>query len=331
MKRIILFVFLFIYASVSARSLSDSSGQNSSVSIEPELWMYFGAFTLSAFLGGIAGYLIFNRIFVRNKSEYLRLTDRELASEIINLRTRIQTVYIVGPLAAFILAFFGLKSLDEIRALNSNQVKKDLREILIEDDLAEAFENLKESKKDLKLLVQGSGLITKNDLSDYIKQTDFRRELIEIDKKIPEPTANYNFSPIIRNYLSQNKFIDEQSIELILLSYMKKQDFDSYSLSIQNILSGLDDRFIDNDYLPEVEDYLNKKSEFVLRSELQKYFTEAQGESLQASVNRIEKNYGTPWVNNIIANYLAENLKKNITTFYPWLPKLDPSDTLNKE
>lgn len=294
------------------------------------------AFLLAAFLGGILGFVFFTLLYKRNPSKFLKLEDDNLASEIINLRTRIQTVYIVGPLAAFILAFFGLRSLQDIRSINNEyidgRVKLDVKEWMNQNDLQSSFDDLIASKQALRLLAQGEGIVTKEELANYVVASEFNKRNSEIDRQIKAAISNYDYSPVLNNYLSLNNYLNKDAIDLELLKRVPRGEFDTYKKAVQDVLSGLDNRFLANQYLAEVQDYSIKKAEYVLRSELTNYLTDTKAETYNAAIKKaidqIKKDVSEDRINALIASYQQENLKKTISEEFPYILTLaTPADS----
>ena len=247
-------------------------------------WFYFGVFIITVFLGGIIGYLIFNRIFLRNQSSYLRLTNKELGSEIINLRTRIQTIYIIGPLIGFILAFFGVKTYSDLSEMQESQLKRVVKEWIDNSQFKEDLEALETARPVLSTITSGGDEVAFiGDLSSYQDEE-------EVDVRIEKYFARHitgkyistdpsEYRDFFRRYLEYERYMKDAEVEAFATS---KKEFIAFKEKHLNDITNLSDLYLSKaDYQSLIEDYRINKKEFVSKAyfesnfkpELDKYMT----------------------------------------------------------
>lgn len=227
-------------------------------------------FGISSLIGGIVGFLLFTRIYKKKTKDYIFLSDDNLTSEILNLRSRIQTIYIAGPLAAIILAFLGIQSLDDINKVNEKTVE-DYVSIHFDKEikkrnLEEPLKNLGLSAKALDLIVKNQGVVLKSELGSYIKDD------IDLYSKIQKSLLYVNYDNIFDSQLTKKGFAKRVEVFTKMSELTKEKAdqnaFETYVKSQDEIQKSLNDRFVSSLHLDGIQELINNKENYVKLTDL---------------------------------------------------------------
>ncbi|TRX51741.1 hypothetical protein FNH22_23550 [Fulvivirga sp. M361] len=231
--------------------------------------------TLSAFIGGIVGFALFNWLFLKNREAYVILSDEKLSEEIVNIRSRIQVIYVIGPLIGLGLGIFGLNSFDKfdkkIETQVSDLLKKHEGKINEIDSAYKKSQSINNivSFDDLETL----SLASKNDLNDI--KTNFEKYVRN------NFVSDLTFNDRVIKKVRSNGYMEEQEIEKNIVG-PKIQSF--YTDRIENTFStltqlrdGLKEK-LDNTYSSRIklmeqniESFKSERSDYLKSSNLSDY------------------------------------------------------------
>ena len=194
--------------------------------------LLFGGFIIATFLGGLVGFALFTRLYKRKATSYLRLTNKELVSEIINLRTRIQTIYVFGPLLAFLLAFIGFSSYKDLRKSNEESIKNQVAQWIVDNDFYTKLELLDKHSKTLETFdTKEDNFIDQTELENFVNQ---RLATFLTQEIVPSyiSTNESNYSHYIKTYMQNNRVA---FVHLLQPELNKKLDFAEFETRLLSI------------------------------------------------------------------------------------------------
>ena len=194
--------------------------------------LLFGGFIIATFLGGLVGFALFTRLYKRKATSYLRLTNKELVSEIINLRTRIQTIYVFGPLLAFLLAFIGFSSYKDLRKSNEESIKNQVAQWIVDNDFYTKLELLDKHSKTVETFdTKEDNFIDQRELENFVNQ---RLATFLTQEIVPSyiSTNESNYSHYIKTYMQNNRVA---FVHLLQPELNKKLDFAEFETRLLSI------------------------------------------------------------------------------------------------
>ena len=194
--------------------------------------LLFGGFIIATFLGGLVGFALFTRLYKRKATSYLRLTNKELVSEIINLRTRIQTIYVFGPLLAFLLAFIGFSRYKDLRKSNEESIKNQVAQWIVDNDFYTKLELLDKHSKTLETFdTKEDNFIDQRELENFVNQ---RLATFLTQEIVPSyiSTNESNYSHYIKTYMQNNRVA---FVHLLQPELNKKLDFAEFETRLLSI------------------------------------------------------------------------------------------------
>lgn len=210
---------------------------------------YFLGFLVAVFLGGLIGFIFFTQVYKRRASVYLTLDDKELVSEIINLRTRIQTIYIFGPLTGLLLAFFGLTSYQELRDINDKAIQKMANGYLdsvYNQNYKDDIDLYREAKPTLdKLMKNGTGQLVfakdlrSDDFSDWIDSRIVKYSNVNL------MSSDYQtFGIMTKKYLDAEQYLTKEIIKALMDSRVSLQEFQQSQKNLRGEMAEQNSKYL---------------------------------------------------------------------------------------
>lgn len=252
------------------------------------LWGFVLIFAISSIIGGMAGFIIFSAVYRRNKEKYLQISDLNLADEILNLRSRIQLVYLIGPLLGFLIAAFGLKGYEDIHERVAKKIT-DYDENT--DKIEEATRKADEFLKSTDQIITEKKLIDR----DYASRRELRTGITNLDTDIRRDYVHKNrLNDDVSRYLREEKFINERSLEN----------------QLGELTGNLDRKYVQTRTLDQYHS---------------KDFVDSKLKSINASIQEFNENKAN-WVskqNLLDANYIDENELKTEMSNYLKLKEME--------
>jgi hypothetical protein len=274
--------------------------------------LLFGGFIIATFLGGLVGFILFTRLYKRKANVYLKLTDKELIAEIINLRTRIQTIYIFGPLLAFLLAFIGFSSYKDLRKSNEESIGNQVDQWIVDNDFYAKLELLKKHSPTLENFERyEDNFIDEQEQIRYIDQrlaTFLAEEIVPTYISTKERTYSYYF----KTYLQNNRAALVSLLSPELNEKLDLKEFETQLLATDQRYTKLqDDKLNKSTYTTLFTDYQTLKQIVVtngnVNQKIQDYILKDPNLITLANLNKALE--GTASIEELNQRVSTENLK----------------------
>ena len=140
--------------------------------------LVFGVLVLAAILGGIIGLFYNNWLFKKRRKSSLKVDADKLYSEILNIKTEIQIMYVAVPIITLVLTFFGLHTQDSIDKQVNEQAVQHVDAIMKRKSAV-----LKEMEDKYNKIKLSGGVVTMKDLEKtenyYLSKIHFLKARIQ--------------------------------------------------------------------------------------------------------------------------------------------------------
>ncbi len=229
--------------------------------MEIDIWQFFVFGVVCAFVGGISGFLIIYGFVLKNKKSCIQLSDDKIFEEIIDLKTSVRLIYIVGPIVALFFASVGIQSLEELTEKLENDVREisvadvEMKHNIIKSEFDEFSKSIAKAKENLQAF-QGEVFRL-----GYVKEVTMDNRINNLesnfDRKIKDYAKDEDVTEKLRRKVSIDDLASELGEYLTLVSYGKK--IEAYAKDV-DVTKELNNRITSDDLNKELEDYLTKNS-----------------------------------------------------------------------